>query len=155
MSAKLNLYFKHCYEFLKLNLPSTDYPTVGTTAPTQMLDNTMCLRVWFWYVCVFVCVRHLLRDLYHQMLPYFCGPSQYTGNQLCGYVMIVFTTFAFVWDFEGLWATLLLLTQSSLIKSHHCSLFITVIRFPLSALVEFTQRGDEQVPSASALLEVM
>ena len=56
VSAEFNLYFKLCHEFLKLNLPSIDYQAVGTKAPTQMLDNTMCLRVWSWYVCLCVCV---------------------------------------------------------------------------------------------------
>lgn len=49
------------------------------------------------FACVCVCAYvyvlawHLLRNLYPLTVPYFCGPSWYTGNQMCGHLTVVFT----------------------------------------------------------------
>ena len=76
---------------LALALPSTDYPTVDMTAPSHVLESTVCSSV-----CMCMCDTSSVIYIIWRCL-IFCGPSQYTGNQLCGHVTIVFTSFSHVW----------------------------------------------------------
>lgn len=74
-------------EDLKVALHSYDYPTMAMTAPSHAPNSRVCS-----HVCVCVLAGHLLHDLYPLTVPDFCGPSRYTGNQMCGHVTTVFTS---------------------------------------------------------------
>lgn len=113
---------------------SNDYPASRVTAPSHALACSLCFRV-----DARVGFHDTSRLIYtmRRCLMY-CRPLWRAGSQPWRRVTITPTTFPHVCEAGGLWAAFLLLTQSSLIKSHHwmCS-------SALALWLQFTQKGDD------------
>lgn len=131
------------FRVFKLALPSTDYPTAGMTAPSHVLDSTVCSRVWF--LCMYVCVC---------VTP----PPWFISSDAALFLRAITVDWeSAVWACNdclhqflactGLWRSLSNIPVANAKQSHQISSLGSSshgVRFSLCVFAEFSHRGDDQ-----------